>query len=762
MLTYYAFLLLMSQVVTRQLNHSSTFARLSAKQLLEFREALDEMLLDDQLLILLNADYGMFWTSTLRVTDIARNNSCARDMKTIMRGLVKLEKWAIACMSAILRKKRKHSIILGTDAAGKPQPGVTGGAVIWPGSYELCLQLYRNSQNVSFQGRYCSLFYPYGTPESRIVPFGVNVGVCVPSSCGLADVIDIFSLRHPSVVAFEPLSICHLYPSELDRDEWYWIAISLTSIILALLVIGSITEAILYTRWWYQYEYTEPYSLESDGPLTQKATRLIVGVYAELPSNGSEPSTSWNPNETLLAGKIDYLAYRTNLINCHPTLVLPCAYSLPFNAWKLWCATPQLRTGPDGIKREHPLTCLDGIRFFAMVWIIFAHCSAFSVLSANNPILAAQKIFHEPSAEVIMVGTLSVDIFFFMSGLLTTYITMERFWHVKNTAARVKFWAMYVVHRFIRLTPMYMLVLILYTGLFIHSNDGPLFPQDPNKSDITFCKKNWYVTYLNNLIRSDETCIGWTWYLANDMQFSLVLAPIFITLTAWNQLAGLIFAISLIISGTAAYGGISYAYNFGILPYDSTEFYRVYVTPYTRWGTYAIGMILGWILLKYPTLRIRRTVRNIFLVPIVGLSIAALLILPIMYGPHEMTKHMVPIWDLGTEIAYVSLSRPVFILGVAIVVYLCATDWAEPVRLFFSWSAFRLPARLTYGAYLFHLIVLSYKYGGAKLPMMIDTQTWVFTFFSVICPSYLGSFILTMATDSPVLALERYLRSDRS
>ncbi|TGZ59617.1 hypothetical protein CRM22_008981 [Opisthorchis felineus] len=747
MFTYYAFLLLMGKIVANQLTQVPTFEKLSKKATFGIHQALDEMVLDSQWLKLLNADYGKHWTSTLTVTVRTRNDSCARDIKTIIRGLMKLEKWALAW----------------ADAAGKPQPGVMGGAIIWPGSYELCLQLSGDSQNASFQGRYCSLFYPYGTPKSRIIPFGVNLGVCVPSSCGLADVVDIFSLRYPSVVALEPLSICHLYPSELDRDEWYWIAILLTSVILTLLVIGSITEAILYIRWWHQYEYTEPCSsdvLEAGGPLLQKAT--MIGVYAELPSNGSEPSTSEHPNQPLLAGKIDYPAYRTNLIDCHPTLVFPCAYSLPFNAWKLWYATPQMRTGPDGIKREHPLTCLDGIRFFAMVWIIFGHCSAFSILFANNPILAAQKVFHEPSAEVIMVGTLSVDIFFFMSGLLTTYITMERFWHVTDTPARVKFWAVYVVRRFIRLTPMYMLVLIMYTGLFIHSNDGPFFPQDPNKSDIRFCKKNWYVTYLNNLIRPNEICIGWTWYLANDMQFSLVLAPIFITLTAWNQLSGLVFAISLIISGTAAYGGISYAYNFGILPYDSTEFYRVYITPYTRWGTYAIGMILGWILLKYPTLRIRRTVRNIFLVPIVGLSIAALLILPIMYGPHELTKHMLPIWDKGTEIAYVSLSRPVFILGVAIVVYLCATRWAEPVRLFFGWSAFRLPARLTYGAYLFHLIVIGYKYGGAKLPLMVDTQTWVFTFFSVICLSYLGSFILTMATDSPVLALERYLRSGRS
>ncbi|GAA53855.1 hypothetical protein CLF_111319, partial [Clonorchis sinensis] len=151
MLTYYAFLLMMGEVMASQLTHVPTFERFSKRAMFGIREGLDEMVLDDQWLKLLKADYGEHWISTLNVTVRTRNDSCARDIKTIVRGLMKLEKWALAW----------------ADASGKPQPGVTGGAVIWPGSYELCLQLSGNSQNTSFQGRYCSLFYPYGTPQSR-------------------------------------------------------------------------------------------------------------------------------------------------------------------------------------------------------------------------------------------------------------------------------------------------------------------------------------------------------------------------------------------------------------------------------------------------------------------------------------------------------------------------------------------------------------------------------------------------------------------
>ncbi|GAA57958.1 hypothetical protein CLF_113393, partial [Clonorchis sinensis] len=35
------------------------------------------------------------------------------------------------------------------------------------------------------------------------------------------------------------------------------------------------------------------------------------------------------------------------------------------------------------------------------------------------------------------------------------------------------------------------------------------------------------------------------------------------------------------------------------LPHDSADnFDTIYVKPYTRWGTYAIGLVLGWIILK--------------------------------------------------------------------------------------------------------------------------------------------------------------------
>ncbi|KAA0187863.1 hypothetical protein FBUS_10412 [Fasciolopsis buskii] len=66
-----------------------------------------------------------------------------------------------------------------------------------------------------------------------------------------------------------------------------------------------------------------------------------------------------------------------------------CAYSAPFNAWKICTARGPTVILADGTEREHPLTCLDGIRLITMMWIIFGHLLLFLLYTSSN---SAEKI----------------------------------------------------------------------------------------------------------------------------------------------------------------------------------------------------------------------------------------------------------------------------------------------------------------------------------------------------------------------------------
>jgi hypothetical protein len=85
-----------------------------------------------------------------------------------------------------------------------------------------------------------------------------------------------------------------------------------------------------------------------------------------------------------------------------------------------------------------------------------------------------------------------------------------------------------VLLRFLRLTPAYMFVLFFAWKIVPLLTSGPFWGlyQDA----LSPCEHSWQwnFLYVNNILPWGQTsvdqCLGWSWYLSNDMQFSLLLA----------------------------------------------------------------------------------------------------------------------------------------------------------------------------------------------------------------------------------------------
>lgn len=67
---------------------------------------------------------------------------------------------------------------------------------------------------------------------------------------------------------------------------------------------------------------------------------------------------------------------------------------------------------------------------------------------------ALDKIQNSQSFEAILQGLFSVDSFFFLSGLLVSYIFITKKDKIKNFG--FLFWIKFVVHRFLRILPPYL------------------------------------------------------------------------------------------------------------------------------------------------------------------------------------------------------------------------------------------------------------------------------------------------------------------
>ena len=94
------------------------------------------------------------------------------------------------------------------------------------------------------------------------------------------------------------------------------------------------------------------------------------------------------------------------------------------------------------------------------------------------------------------------------------------------------FWIKFIVHRFIRILPPYLALILLIDPLRYFACQGPLCPPKNNSN----CYNNYWTNLLNinNFWDEDKMCAAWTWYLANDFQF-FCLSPIFLMLLVTIQ-----------------------------------------------------------------------------------------------------------------------------------------------------------------------------------------------------------------------------------
>ncbi|KAK2176078.1 hypothetical protein NP493_688g01017 [Ridgeia piscesae] len=86
----------------------------------------------------------------------------------------------------------------------------------------------------------------------------------------------------------------------------------------------------------------------------------------------------------------------------------------------------------------------------------------------------------------------------------------------------------YYVHRYMRLTPPYAMLIMFAACYFNYVTSGPL-TADVYGSDK--CRRSWWslLLYIDIFVDEMRECVGWTWYLTLDFQF-YVIAPLFIWL----------------------------------------------------------------------------------------------------------------------------------------------------------------------------------------------------------------------------------------
>lgn len=154
----------------------------------------------------------------------------------------------------------------------------------------------------------------------------------------------------------------------------------------------------------------------------------------------------------------------------------------------------------DGQDQSNDISCVHGLRFWTISWIILGHTMQYTEWAGFGRAYQVEENITSFYLHPLLNATFSVDTFFLISGLLTTYVT----W----TITRGQYWRFnkfaFLISRYLRLMPQVLLVILIFIA-FPLMGDGPYWRGLIQKESDN-CKRNWWVSalFLQSFYRQDQ------------------------------------------------------------------------------------------------------------------------------------------------------------------------------------------------------------------------------------------------------------------
>ncbi|XP_045468714.1 nose resistant to fluoxetine protein 6-like [Harmonia axyridis] len=408
-------------------------------------------------------------------------------------------------------------------------------------------------------------------------------------------------------------------------------------------------------------------------------------------------------------------------------------------------------------QNDDHLLCINGLRTLNMVWVIIGHVYVNFLLSgAIDNWKDAFDWMDDSKNMFIMGGTVSVDSFFTIGGLLTVYIYMKT--PKMDLEKSVKSIPLMYLHRYLRLTPaLAILVLVYATGLVKFLGDGPRWGFMEYLA-VEQCEHNWGWTllYLQNYISSDNLCIAQSWYLSVDMQLFLLSPLILIPLKKWPKYT-LPAMVVLVGAGIGIPFYIGYSNKFtGVVLGSMTPTFtnEYYFKTHARFGPYVIGMLAGYLIHKMRSGG-KKVKLNIFVSFIAWVLTIGALVACTFDGFNLRNDTDNALID-GM---YVGFNRSIWSCALAMVVILCVSGNGGLINTFLSCPLMQFLSKLSYSMYLVHyLIILAVNLSGRDT-MHFSNYEAIFQFFSFFILTVVVSVFYTLLFESPMIILERIIFS---
>eukprot|EP00854_Cymbomonas_tetramitiformis_P006531 gene6531-7826_t len=472
-------------------------------------------------------------------------------------------------------------------------------------------------------------------------------------------------------------------------------------------------------------------------------------------------------------------------------------FSLTDNLWSL-CDTTQ---------RFAQTSALEGARVLSMQWVVIGHLYLMIRYTVSN-VLFVEKEMKRWTFVTIENATVSVDSFFSISGFLLALVTLRKLRGRPSLRplARCKQMIMFIVHRWLRLTPGLAVVMLVVARLVPYVSDSPKWSQVMG-SNADYCNKHWWANllYVNNFVPRNlaEECVAQSWYLANDFQFFIFTMPILMSFrdyAPFRNSLGLRCSVLLvpIVASCICRLVLADVYDFVVVNggYEMTAKANrlnsdMYIQPHYRYATYGIGVLAGVLVDHWNHARVegedeataaaeggeyhmlsetaeedsklarKPEVRlNCLLTPrlikwfvgfLVSLGMLGFIVL-CEYGPYNGHP-----WTKTQNVLYEGFNRAAWSTFFMVILVGCAMGGLPLINKMLSVPIFIPLSKLSYGVYLIHLTYIETEYYQKPDAEAYFDNSIVGAYFSTLGIAYFLSALLFVLVDLPVAKLETHL-----
>ncbi|XP_043660070.1 O-acyltransferase like protein [Drosophila teissieri] len=424
----------------------------------------------------------------------------------------------------------------------------------------------------------------------------------------------------------------------------------------------------------------------------------------------------------------------------------------PIRAFSARATSRTLFTIVENKANPNVIHCLNGMRCMSLIWVIFGHEYIINLKGpAINP-ADNLRWMSQLFSSFILYGTFSVDTFFFISGLLLVSIGLRG---MEKTKGKLNVPLMYL-HRYLRLTPIVAVAILVYFKMLPLLADGPLY-DTVGFLDYSVCKKSWFWTllYVQNYATAD-VCLAHTWYLAVDMQLYILSPILLIGLYKWGKkAAGGILVVTLLLS--ACLFATIMVNDFPVMFKDGSQVEeiqeKIYYATHTHAAPWLIGTMFGYLLHLIRGRRLHISLLAVW----AGWLLCLALLLTSIFALYPYSKLLGKSPSVLEGALYYTLARIAWPLALCWVVFACMQGHGGLANSFLSSPLWQPLSKLSYSAYIWHIFIEEVNSRRVQTNTYFSNYDVMLSFWSTLGFTLLMSYVLYVIIEAPLEGLERMM-----